>query len=307
MSGASNPVRLFESRLRRLARKRREADYAWVPPAHLTSRAPPPPEALNRDVNEDAREFAFALQGAVRVIIPPALSFAMTPGRLLLMGRGVEHYEAPVSPDRAYRACWFPISGALARVDHTAYSPGQGWRKGPGIALVGRTDVENIVIAIASELANRDTGWIEAATGLLDYLSFILIRRLHRGNVLHLPRTESPTVSADPRTWRAIQEALRFCDANFHRPLRLAEVSAAVGYSPSHLSRLVCACLGHSLHDHITALRVSAAKQLLESSEMPIGEIAQSLGYADPSYFSHAFRRATGVSPRVYRASRPAR
>jgi len=306
MSGASNPVRLFKSRLRQLARKRREADYAWVPPAHLTSRAPPPPEALNRDVNEDAREFAFALQGAVRVIIPPALSFAMTPGRLLLMGRGVEHYEAPVSPDRAYRACWFPISGALARVDHTAYSPGRGWRKGPGIALVGRTDVENIAIAIACELANRDTGWVEAASGLLDYLSFILIRRLHRGNVLRLPQSESPTISTDPRIWRAIQDALRYCDDNFHHPLRLEQVAAAVGYSPSHLSRLFSSYLGHSFQDHVRDLRVHAAKQLLESSELAIGEISRSLGYAEVSYFSHAFTRATGVSPRAYRSTRPA-
>jgi AraC-like DNA-binding protein len=306
VSSSSNPARLVEARLRQLARARREADYAWVGSAPFPSQAmPPPPAALHWDLQSDGYEFAFVLRGAARVITPIS-AFEMTPGRVLLMGRNVEHYEAPVSPNTSYRACWCSISGSHARVDNTAYAPGQGWRKGPGIALVGRTDVENIAVAVASEIANRETGWVHSVKGLLDYLSFILIRRLRRGNVLRLPTSESPTISADPRAWRAVQKALRVCEANFHRPLGLAEVSAAVGYSPSHLSRLISTHLGHPFQDHIRTLRVNAAKQLLESSEMAVSEIARSLGYADVSYFSHAFTRATGMSPRSYRKSRPA-
>jgi len=265
----------------------------------------PPAEALHWDLQSEGQEFAFVVRGAA-LVITPVCRFEITPGRLLLMGRNVEHYEAPVSPGKPYQACWCTISGSHARVDNTAYAPGQGWRKGPGIALVGRTDVENIAIAIASEIASRDIGWVHSVKGLLDYLSFILIRRLRRGNVLRLPTSESPTISADPRAWRAIRKAVRVCEANFHRPVGLAEVSAAVGYSPSHLSRLISSHLGHPFQDHIRTLRVNAAKQLLESSEMAVGEIARSLGYADVSYFSHAFSRATGMSPRSYRKSRPA-
>jgi len=266
---------------------------------------PAPAGALHWDLQSEGHEFAFVVRGAA-LVITPVRRFEMTPGRLLLMGRSIEHYEAPASAGKGYQACWCTISDSHARVDNTAYAPGQGWRKGPGMALVGRTDVENIAVAIASEIANRDIGWVHSVRGLLDYLSFILVRRLRRGNVLRLPTSESPTISADPRPWRAVQKALRVCEANFHRPLGLAEVSAAVGYSPSRLSRLISAHLGHPYQDHIRTLRVNAAKQLLESSEMSVGEIARSLGYDDVSYFSHAFSRATGMSPRSYRKSRPA-
>ena len=34
---------------------------------------------------------------------------------------------------------------------------------------------------------------------------------------------------------------------------------------------------------------------------MTITEIARSLGYRDPSHFSHSFTRATGMSPKAYR------
>jgi AraC-like DNA-binding protein len=302
----SDPAPLLEGRLRQLARPRRATDYVWVDAAPFSSQAmPPPPAALHWDLQSEGHEFAFVVRGAAQVITPLS-AFEITPGRLLLMGRNVEHYEAPVSPNRPYRACWCFVSGSHARVDNTAYVPGQRWRTGPSIALVGRTDVENIAVAIASEIANREIGSVHCVKGLLDYLSFILIRRLRRGNVLRLPTSESPTISADPRAWRAVQKALRVCEANFHRPLGFAEVCAAVGYSPSHLSRLISAHLGHPFQDHIRTLRVNAAKQLLESSEMAVGEIARSLGYADVSYFSHAFSRATGMSPRSYRKSRPA-
>jgi len=74
-----------------------------------------------------------------------------------------------------------------------------------------------------------------------------------------------------------------------------------VGYSPSHLSRLISTHLGHSLSDHIRNPRMQAGIYLLESSEMSIGEIARSLGYTGPSHFSHAFTRATDLSPKAYR------
>lgn len=43
------------------------------------------------------------------------------------------------------------------------------------------------------------------------------------------------------------------------------------------------------------------AKQLLIASEMPIGRIAEEVGYTDPLYFSRLFTRLTGVSPRQFR------
>jgi len=46
---------------------------------------------------------------------------------------------------------------------------------------------------------------------------------------------------------------------------------------------------------------MQAGIYLLESSEMSIGEIARSLGYTGPSHFSHAFTRATDLSPKAYR------
>jgi len=48
-------------------------------------------------------------------------------------------------------------------------------------------------------------------------------------------------------------------------------------------------------------VKLVRAKNLLKSSDMPIAEIAETLGFNSTWYFSHFFAKATGKSPRVYR------
>ncbi len=51
----------------------------------------------------------------------------------------------------------------------------------------------------------------------------------------------------------------------------------------------------------LTRMRVERARILLETSDMPIGEIARTVGYRGAPQLSRAFRRRIGVSPLHYR------
>jgi len=295
----AKPEAVFETMLRDLAARRAADDLL-----HATSGAARKPAEMSTPFRHwDTHaccELALVSEGEARLATRTEV-FNLRPGRLILIDPGLEHYESPGEPPGSYVLFWCQVEDTVARLYKTTYSPPTTWRSGPSLELGGRTGLENIVGAIATELENRDWGWPRSAHALLVYLTCILTRRLRRGSVFRLRAHESPTISADPRTWRIIQAALQFCDANYRRPLRLTDVAAAVGYSPSHLSRLISTHLGHSLSDHIRALRMTAGKHLLESSDLSISEIARSLGYADPSHFSHAFTRATGLPPRAYR------
>ncbi|MGL1409763.1 helix-turn-helix domain-containing protein, partial [Vibrio parahaemolyticus] len=46
------------------------------------------------------------------------------------------------------------------------------------------------------------------------------------------------------------------------------------------------------------------ARELLESTDLPIIEIAAQVGYDDPSYLARLFRREVGVTPAAYRRER---
>ncbi len=47
--------------------------------------------------------------------------------------------------------------------------------------------------------------------------------------------------------------------------------------------------------------RIAAAKNQLQYSDRPVAQIAESLGYHDPTHFSRQFRSYTGLSPTAYR------
>jgi AraC-like DNA-binding protein len=60
---------------------------------------------------------------------------------------------------------------------------------------------------------------------------------------------------------------------------------------------------GTTFQKLLDEVRFDAACQLLDTSSIPIAEIAASLGYADPAAFSRAFRRWSGATP-LYRRVR---
>jgi AraC-like DNA-binding protein len=50
--------------------------------------------------------------------------------------------------------------------------------------------------------------------------------------------------------------------------------------------------------------RFEAAAEMLTNPDLKIIDIAYTLGYQDPSHFSRAFRRVSGLSPRDFRLAR---
>ena len=287
----------MEARLRTLAVRRPAKDILFV--AGEPGPRPDVPETPDRHVSV-FYEFAFVLQGRSRIVTPSRI-LDLTPGQLLVVDQGVEHREVNAEPPLHYHAFWLAIGDAVARLDDCMYMPEETYAIGPRLLLGGSTDIESIAAAVVAELGRRDWGWTQSVHSLLRYLSCILIRRLRRIAADDLHRAEALTISADPRIWRAMRAALQYCEAHFRRPLRIADVASAVGYSPDYLGHLFSKYLGSSFSDHIHGLRISAAKGLLEKRDLSISQIADWLGYTDPTNFSHAFTRATGTSPRAYR------
>ena len=58
---------------------------------------------------------------------------------------------------------------------------------------------------------------------------------------------------------------------------------------------------GMSYSALVAGSRLRMAKIWLSESDMPIAEIAATLGYNEASNFSRAFRRQTGLSPAAFR------
>lgn len=73
------------------------------------------------------------------------------------------------------------------------------------------------------------------------------------------------------------------------------------GLSKTALFQLFKRTFGSGTTQIIRLERISRAKELLENSEMSIGEIAMQVGIPDANYFTRTFKNITGLTPLSYR------
>jgi transcriptional regulator GlxA family with amidase domain len=74
-----------------------------------------------------------------------------------------------------------------------------------------------------------------------------------------------------------------------------------VGLPERPFMRRFAAATGMSPLEYVHRLRIEEAKQMLETADAPLEDVAAEVGYQDPSFFSRLFRRRVGMTPAHYR------
>jgi AraC-like DNA-binding protein len=105
-------------------------------------------------------------------------------------------------------------------------------------------------------------------------------------------------------TQQRLEEAVSYMLARLDRRLRIADLATSCNLSASHFSILFKRHTGFAPIDFFIRLKIQRACRLLESSDMPIKDVATVLGFDDPLYFSRCFHRIHACSPREYRKQR---
>lgn len=78
-------------------------------------------------------------------------------------------------------------------------------------------------------------------------------------------------------------------------------LSERLRYDYSHLTHVFTKMEGKSIQKYHNEIKIERTKELLEYDELSITEIAQEIGYSSAAYLSTQFKRATGVSPSIYK------
>jgi len=84
-------------------------------------------------------------------------------------------------------------------------------------------------------------------------------------------------------------------------PINVQTLAGLTSLSPSRLAHVFKRHTGTSLMRTVERLRVCRAQELLLVTDAPVKQVASAVGYDDPLYFSHVFRRVVGRSPRQFR------
>ena len=108
-------------------------------------------------------------------------------------------------------------------------------------------------------------------------------------------RQHEDALVADAQVWAA---------RNYMTATPVAAMARRAGLTERSLLRRFRKATGQTPVDYIQTLRVEEAKQMLETTDAPIEEIAAEVGYTETSSFRNSFKRHVGVADSAYRRKR---
>ena len=120
------------------------------------------------------------------------------------------------------------------------------------------------------------------------------------GILAELPEGEEPASRGmlDPR----LQNALALIDTRPKPECTNARLAKAVNMATSSFQRLFQQQIGVSPQQYVTHIHMDQARLLLSSTDLPISEIAERLGFANRYHFTAVFTRCNdGMPPAAYR------
>ena len=224
-----------------------------------------------------------SLRGSGRLCIDSE-SFTLQPGQAQLIFPFQFHSYMEVVP---VDICWVFITfesfslGALAPL-----------RSSPSRKL-GPTE-----ILLLRELVQC---WIEPKRQKLVPLHLGLL--LGRLAMVDSSRRQAPAHLPEGAAASLLLRVNSYIISHLDRPFGLKELAAAIGLSVSYLRGRFRVATGYSIGCHIRRLRLQQACNLLHSTALGIGEIAERCGFESVYSFSRTFKLEQGISPRDYRHS----
>ena len=129
------------------------------------------------------------------------------------------------------------------------------------------------------------------------------------GLVIHLLKQYSvwqPRSSSD-NTGRLsehqLQTVFKYMQDHLEQDIALSDMASVLNLSQYHFCHLFKQSTGLAPHQYLTQCRIDRAKQLLQSTQLTITEIAFAVGLNNHSSFTRLFRRYAGTTPKAFRAS----
>lgn len=98
-----------------------------------------------------------------------------------------------------------------------------------------------------------------------------------------------------------ILSMLAFIHENYRERITLEEIADAAAISTRECLRCFRVSVKQSPMEYLIGYRLRMAKKLLETTDMPVTEVALNCGFNSPSYFTKQFRENFGITPKACR------
>ncbi len=112
---------------------------------------------------------------------------------------------------------------------------------------------------------------------------------------------EGINLERSEKSKKSIEIAKDYIRKHYKEDISLKLIAEHVCLNATYFSDLFKLETGKNFIDFLIETRINAAKKILSNHESKIYEIAEAVGYSDPTSFNRAFKKCVGVSPVEYR------
>lgn len=241
----------------------------------------------------EGHEILFVTAGKIRVTVE-GQEYIAGPGDLVLLSRFEEHAMQVLTPQYQRYALQLGHEPSVYTAEDPVLSSVLVNRGGSFRHVVSTGEsfpaFEEIFRQMLRESTHRAPMWESQLALLLQALLILLYRQ-----VPMLFVTDSSRMAA-------MVNQLRNCmEERFQQKMSLEALAREYHVSASHLAHSFRQITGYAPMEYLTACRLSAAKQYLSTTALPVQEIVDLCGFGDESNFSRLFRRKTGLTPTEFR------
>lgn len=102
--------------------------------------------------------------------------------------------------------------------------------------------------------------------------------------------------------WR-LKRVVQYVDENLTEKITLQDLATVAGLSRMHFAAQFRAAMGMRPHEYLLKRRIERAEELLKQAEVPLVEIALTVGFQTQAHFTTVFKRFAGDTPYQWRSA----
>ena len=220
-------------------------------------------------------------------------TFPIRKGALCFVGADMYHYTMPENPDKYVRSKLFVTNEELRAMLSVLLQEREETE---------RFDSESFIYA---QVPNDERTMVDAL--FYDVHRFRESKQ-HRavklGSFLRLLACiEENKVEAISPESDFMNYAIDYINAHIAEDISIEDICDAAHVSKYHFCREFKKRTGQTVMEYILATRIVLAKEMLQKTDLTVGEISERCGFSGISYFCRVFKQDTGKTPLGFRKS----
>ncbi len=110
-----------------------------------------------------------------------------------------------------------------------------------------------------------------------------------------------PDKTEENETLKRMHKFLEYIEHHYFEDITLEALAQSASVSKSECLRCFKTTMQDTPYRYLIEYRLQRATDLLRNTDLPIGQIAQAVGFQSQSHFGKLFKERTGYTPKQYR------